>query len=399
MTLPAARRVYRAETAFDGDRPRPRGALVLVEAGRIVGVEDADLPVPAGWDVTSRPGTTLLPGLIDAHVHLCGDGGPRALEQLPDLTDAELDEIVLRSLRTQLVAGVTAVRDLGDARWAVLERHRSHPDGPTVVASGPPVTTPGGHCWFMAGEAQGERALRDAVRERAERGADVVKVMTSGGLMTATTDATTCQYSLDDLRVLVEAAHGAGLPVTAHAHALAAVEQCLDAGVDGIEHGSCLTASGFVTPPQLAERLAASGVPVCPTLGRSPGVEPPPQVRAAMERTGTTWEGRLEQAGDLYQAGVQLVSGADSGISPNKPHGILPSAVLDLVEIGATPAEALASATGAAADVCGLAPRTGRLRAGLDADLLLVDGDATTDIQALTRVRAVVSRGRPVELP
>src|SRR5919202_501325 len=247
MAAPTARRAYRAEVAFDGDRPRPRGALVLVEAGRIVGVEDADFPVPAGWEVTSLPGTTLLPGLIETHAHLCGDGGPRALEQLPELTDAQLDEIVLRSLRTQLAAGVTAIRDLGDARWAVLERHRSHPDGPTVVASGPPITTPGGHCWFMGGEAQGARRLRDAVRERVERGADVVKVMTSGGLMTATTDATACQYSLGDLRLLVDAAHGTGLPVTAHAHAVAAVEQCLDAGVDGIEHGSCLTPSRFLT--------------------------------------------------------------------------------------------------------------------------------------------------------
>src|SRR3954447_10046428 len=140
---------YRAPRAFDGEHVLPDGALVLVEGDTIVAVESGTAPAPVDCPVTDLPGTTLFPGLIDAHVHLCGDSGPRALDQLPELSDDELDAIIAASLAAQLAVGVTAVRDLGDARWAVVDRHRHRPDGPTVVGSGPPITCPDGHCGGM----------------------------------------------------------------------------------------------------------------------------------------------------------------------------------------------------------------------------------------------------------
>jgi imidazolonepropionase-like amidohydrolase len=339
-----------------------------------------------------------LPGLVDAHVHLCGDGGPRALDQLPELGPDRIDAIVTAAGAVQLAAGVTAVRDLGDVEWAVVDRHRGT-DGPTVVAAGPPLTSVRGHCWSMGGEVSGAEQLRRAVRERHDRGADVVKLMASGGAMTTTTDVLACQFTVGEVRAARDEAHRWGLPITVHAHALAAVEQAVAAGVDGIEHCSCMTAAGLHTPPELAERIAAAGIAVCPTLGRAPLSEPPPQIRALMERTGMTWEGRLAQVRELYLAGVTLISGADSGISPGKPHGILPVAVSDLVECGVPAPAALASATSGAADACRLGSRTGRLRAGLDADLLLVRGDPLVDPAALQAVHLVVSRGRQVAGP
>jgi imidazolonepropionase-like amidohydrolase len=389
MTLHA----YRADRAFDGERWHPQGLTVFTDGSRITGVDAVDAAVPHGYEVAYIEGATLLPGLIDTHVHLCGDGGPRALDQLPELDTAQLDTIIDCALRDQLRAGVTTVRDLGDINWAVVDRHRRHDGGPRVLGSGPPITTEGGHCANMGGAADGPGALRDAVRERVEHGVDVVKVMASGGFMTAGSDVTACPYTVDDLRVLVDAAHAAGLPITAHAHAIAAVERCVAAGVDGIEHCSCLTPTGFRTPPALAAALVAANVAVCPTLGRVPGMDLPPQIVAVLERTNTTWADRLVQVFDLYRAGVRLISGADAGISPLKPHGVLPLAIVDMVGIGLTPAHALASATGLAADACGLTGSTGRLRAGLDADLLLVDGDPAADITAITRAHTVVARG------
>jgi imidazolonepropionase-like amidohydrolase len=114
-----------------------------------------------------------------------------------------------------------------------------------------------------------------------------------------------------------------------------------------------------------------------------------------MERTHTSWEDRLTQVADLHRAGVRLISGADSGINPSKPHGVLPIAVGQMVDCGVPATAALASATGAAAAACGVAGRTGRLAPGLDADLLLVAGDPTVDLAALRAVRLVVSRGTP----
>ncbi|GAB3308425.1 amidohydrolase family protein [Geodermatophilus aquaeductus] len=387
-------RAYRADRAFDGDRVLRDGALVLVDGGRILAVEPASAAPPADVPVTHLRGTTLLPGLVDAHVHLCGDAGPRALDQLAELSREQVDAVVSASLARHLAAGVTAVRDLGDVGWAVVRRAPG--PGPTVVASGPPITSPGGHCAAMGGAATGADALRAAVRERAERGAGVVKLMASGGAMTAGTDMAACQFTSAEVRAVVDEAHRLGLPVTAHAHALGAVRQVLTAGVDGIEHCSGMTATGWGVPPALAGQLARAGTVVCPTLGLAPGIEPPPRVRAVIDRLGMTEQARAEEAARLHRAGVRLVSGVDAGIAPGKPHGLLPEAVRSLVAGGVPVVDALRTATGGAADACGLAGRTGRLAPGRDADLLLVDGDPTADVAALPRVRLVVSRGREV---
>lgn len=387
-------RGYRAARVFDGERFLPGGALVLVEGDLIAGVEPASAPSPADCPVTELPDMTLMPGLVDAHVHLCGDGGPRALDQLPELDDAALDAVIEASLQIQLAAGVTAVRDLGDARWSVVDRHRTWDQGPTVIGSGPPITCPEGHCCGMGGAASGVEGMRRAVRERVEHGVDVVKVMTSGGLMTEGTDVTRCQFTLEELRALVEEAHRAGLAVTGHAHAASAVEMCLAAGVDGIEHCSCMTPSGIALSPALADELAASGVVVCPTLGQRPGIEPPPRLRAEMNRLGLSLEARQAHVGALHRAGVRLIGGADSGINPAKPHGIMPESVIEMVAAGVPVAGSLAAATAEAARACGLDDRTGRLRAGLAADLIAVGGDARSDVTTLRDVRLVVSRGR-----
>ncbi|MGY1771037.1 amidohydrolase family protein [Blastococcus sp. SYSU D00813] len=387
-------RGYRADRAFDGDRVLPDGALVLVEGGRIAGVEPAAAPAPAGVDVRHLPGTTLLPGLVDTHVHLCADAGPRALDTVPGRSPADMDAVIGAALDAHLAAGVTAVRDLGDHDFAVLDRHRDRPTGPTVVGSGPPLTCPGGHCASMGGAVAGEDALRRAVRDRADHGAAVVKVMTSGGLLTPGTDPQACQFELAELRAVVDEAHRLGLPVTGHAHPLAAVERSLDAGLDGIEHGSCLTRDGVRLPPALATRLRESRTPVCPTLGRLPGLPVPPHVIARMAEVGASYEAQLAHVADLHAAGVALLAGTDAGVGPVKPHGVLPQGVVELVGCGLPVVTALAAATGAAARACGLADRTGRLAAGLQADLLVVDGDATTDVTALLRPRTVVCRGR-----
>lgn len=197
-------------------------------------------------------------------MHLGGDGCDGALNRVADYPDAELTEVIEvieAALRRHLAAGVTTVRDLGDRRWSVVER-RDHAAGggaggtsPTIVASGPPITSVRGHCWYMGGEARGSAALREAIRQRAERRVDVVKIMASGGVLTSETDVLSCQFSSGDLRLLVDEAHAAGLPGTAHAHGLLAIEQAIEAGVNGIEHCNCLAPTGVETQDSLLLRL------------------------------------------------------------------------------------------------------------------------------------------------
>ena len=391
----------RAGRAFDGERVVPGGALVLVQDGRIAGVEPGAAPAPDGCEVLEVPGGTVLPGLVDAHVHLCADGTDGTLDRIGEPSADGMMAVIGDSLRRHLAAGVTTVRDLGDRRFVVLDWRSSTRSGgvyPAVVTAGPPITSVGGHCANMGGETAGEDQLQAAVRERVERGVDAVKIMTSGGFTTTGTQVMLCQFALEEVRVVVEEAHAAGLPVTAHAHGLPAVNMAMTADVDGIEHCSFLTDKGVSQSEEDLARLAEAGTAVCPTLGSAGSLAPPPNAAALLAKLGMTMEQVVEmgkrRVGQMHAAGVRIVSGTDGGIAAAKPHGLLPVSVAFLVEGGVSTVAALASATALSADACGLGDRKGRLQAGYDADLLVVDGDPVADIGSLARPVAVFAAGR-----
>jgi imidazolonepropionase-like amidohydrolase len=386
----------RASHAFDGRRVWPGGAVVLIEDRRIVGVERPGFEIPHGATLIDMPGATILPGLVNSHVHLCGDSDNGALARLPEQPPEHVRSTIETSLGQQLAAGVTTVRDLGCAHWAVVDRRDRAVAGaaePHIVASGPPITSIGGHCWMMGGEVAGTEALRAAVAERAERSVDVVKVMASGGAMTPGTDMTACQFTLDELRCVVDESHRRGLAVTAHAHAKSAVEQAIEAGVDGIEHCSCLTDAGVDFSPDVMARLGARDIAVCPTLGLAQGAVPPPSVITLQQRYGLNLERRQRLVAEAHANGVRIVSGDDTGISQGKRHGIFAEAVISLHVGGVGIVDALASATSMSAHAIGVGDHTGRLAPGLDADVLVVRGAVTTDLTALRDVAVVVVGG------
>ncbi|MEO5834139.1 MAG: amidohydrolase family protein [Nakamurella sp.] len=399
----------RATRMFDGQRFSAGGATVLTDGGQIVGVEEGFPDVGEQWQIINHEDATILPGLIDTHVHLVGDSGVGALDRVAGFTDDELDAVITEGLRCQLSAGVTTVRDLGDRRFSVLERRDRQRGGgalepePTILASGPPLTSPGGHCFYMGGEVAGSAGIEAAIAERLERSIDVVKVMASGGMTTPGTDVMGTQFSTDELRLIVRLAHDAGLPVTAHAHALSAVEQAVDVGVDGIEHCSCLTNKGAELSDSLLARLVESGVAVGAALGVPPASQfdmAPQAIKDLMRRAGVTPEGlrtmRLQTTGRMHRAGVRFVTGADSGINPHMSHGGLRHAASFLVEAGASTRDALAASTSVAAEVCVLGDRKGFLRDRYDADIIVVHGNAEADIEALQDVRSVILGGSVV---
>ena len=397
-------RAIRAAHAFDGTRFLPGGATVLLEAGRIVGVRPGTADLPDGVAVTEHAGT-VLPGLVDAHTHLVADATIGGLERAGVMSDAELDAVIEESLRAQALAGVTTVRDLGDRGYRTLA-FRDCPGLPRVVASGPPITVPGGHCHFLGGAVDGD--LRAAVAEHAERGVDVIKVMASGGFATPGTDQLGAQFSAAELTALADAAHGAGLPVVAHAHSLVGIQNALAAGVDGIEHFSGLTGDGIRIDDDLLDEVARRGVRVGLTMGSDRSFHallsaPPPSLAKLISSLGVTtfdefYVLRMSLFPRLRKHGVTVVSGVDSGLAPFKRHGNVWRTVGEMVEGCYTAADALASATSVAAEACGLAGETGRLAEGYAADLLVVDGDLAADPAVLGRPRQVLVRGTPVAL-
>jgi imidazolonepropionase-like amidohydrolase len=397
--------VLRSARLFDGERFLHGPAAVVVQDGTIVGVEAGWPDPPADAEVFDLGDVTVLPGLLDTHVHLVGDSEWGALDRVAGYSPEELSRVVEESLRGQLAAGVTTVRDLGDRDWVAVEhRDRQRRNGavlePAILASGPPLTSVRGHCHFMGGEVQGREEIARAVQERADRAVDVVKVMASGGLNTPGTDVLRTQFSTQELVFLVEEAHRRGLPVTAHAHGLPAVEQALAVGVDALEHCSCMTETGVRIPDEVLDTLATRRTPIGAALGSPPAeafARAPATMKAMMERAGVTpeifREMRLDAVRRMHQAGARFIAGRDAGISPFLGHGSMHQSVAFLAEAAATTEQALAAATSLAADACGVGDRKGRLRPGYDADLLAVHGDLAGDVARLADVSAVLLAG------
>ncbi|QNP75367.1 amidohydrolase family protein [Streptomyces roseirectus] len=381
----------RAGHVFDGVRAR-RSGTVLVEDGVILDVDFTGARPPAHAEVTDfGPDAWLLPGLIDAHVHLCWDGSADAVAHVTSGDRAAVLATARDAAAATLRAGVTTVRDLGDRDYLTLALRDGVPAGerPEIVAAGPPITTPSGHCHFLGGVAQGAGALRAAVRERAERGCEVVKVMASGGRMTPGSDPARAQYRRADLRLVVDEAHRLGLSAAAHAHALGAVVDAVNAGFDSVEHFSCRTPQGSVVRRDLLDEVVRRGTFVSLTLAVRPGGALPPGVAAGHASL-------LDLMTEVVASGARVVAGTDSGIAPQKDHGVYPYALRQLTELGMSPLDALRAATTGAAEAVGRAGRKGVLRPGADADLLALDASPVDDIAAVTGIRAVYRAGRRV---
>ncbi|GAA5131306.1 amidohydrolase family protein [Pseudonocardia adelaidensis] len=382
----------RAAALFDGAASLGE-PVVLISDGCVVDVACGPrASVPADAELVELPGATLLPGLVDTHVHLAFDAGRDPVGALVARADDALLATMADAARAQLRAGVTTVRDLGDRGYLALGLRDGAVPGPlpTIVAAGPPITTPGGHCHFLGGEATGVDGVRAAVRERAERGVDVVKVMASGGELTPGSVACEPQFTPDELRALVDEAHRCGLPVTAHSHALDGIRNAVAAGFDGIEHCGFRTADGVEVDPDLVAALARQRVAVGFTGGIAPSdVPPPPQIRRLLPAFGALYS-------RMWQEGVLIVLGTDAGIGPSKPHPTLPYAAAHLASLGVPALDVLRTCTATAAQVCGLGERKGRIAPGYDADLVAVPGDPLADLAVLHEPLAVFVRGERI---
>ena len=382
------RTVLRGARVFDGERIT--GGRTVVLDGSVIG-DGTDGGERAGDAVVDLGRATLLPGLVDAHQHLVFDGNGTFEEQVAPFDDDVLRDRAHGHARKALAAGITTLRDLGDRGYVTLGL-RGLDDLGTILAAGPPITRVRGHCWYLGGEADGQDALRAAVRERAARGCDVVKLMVTGGHGTPGFPLWASQYDTEDVRAVVDEARQVGLPVAAHCHGLAGIESALAAGVDTIEHCTYIAGEDQRSTPtdDLLARLTAARIGISVSFGTVPTtIEPPPFVKANLQT--------LQAAGsDLLRRGARLCIGTDAGISLTKPHDVLPWAYLQMVTAGVAPDVALGTITSTAADVVGLGASKGVLRTGFDADVLAVDGDPFDDPSALQRVVGVWHGGRRV---
>jgi imidazolonepropionase-like amidohydrolase len=377
------------------DAPKP-GCAVLVEDDRIVEVGDADELIAAAGDaaVWDLDGAHLLPGLMNMHVHfgLVLPGMTDLLGEVPAARALRMAE----NARAALRAGVTTVRLVGEfaqTDFAVrnaIERGRI--EGPRIWTAGAPIICTGGHGHGPAGgiEADGPDELRKAVRSQLKLGADLIKIMISGGIAGQHETIDTAQLDPEEMRAVTSVAHGWGKKVAAHAGPAGVISDAIDAGVDCIEHGYFLTR-------EVADKMVEHGTWLVPTIVVSRAREFYDKIGAPawmVERALTAGERHFAALQTAVEAGVRIAMGTD--MLPAEPFQGSNGTVREMeymVEAGMSPVDVIRSATIRAAELLGVEHELGRPAPGMLADLIAVAGDPTEDISALADVRLVMKGG------
>ena len=404
MTIHAGRLI-----AVPGKAPLGPSTIV-VDNGRIVSVRSGLTRVEPGVPLIDLSSKTVLPGLIDSHVHLSSDrGGEQALlATMRDDPPLHAFEAQMNGMKT-LRAGFTTVRNLGDDEGVTMGLReavkRGWVQGPRIVDAASSISTTGGH---MDGRGalnddlvahlpnpenlcDSVESCRRVVRRQIDRGADVIKFATTGGVNSGTGLATR-MYD-DEARSLVQTAHAYGRKVAVHAHGADGIKLALRAGADSIEHGT-------VMDDEIVRTMKKQGTYYVPTLSTvngylerlaaNPNAYAPDVKKQIDWRIGITGQSLLKAA----PAGVRIAFGTDAGVSK---HGRNADEFELLVKYGLTPVEAIKAATVNAADLLGLAREIGTIEAGKSADIIAVAGDPLSDVRALKSVAFVMARGEVIK--
>jgi len=388
-------------------------STIIVENGRIVAVKDGFQPPVDGAPVIDLKDRYVLPGLIDLHVHLWGIGGDPMRARLLDETRDRFDDLVEaeKNARTDLEAGFTTVRDLGgDARGIRALRDaidNGEVVGPTIVNAGQMISITGGHGDAGNGlnedfaEAvhakeinlcDGADSCRRAVRQQIALGALVIKFAATGGVLSNVAGGLGRQMTPEEMKAIVETAHGFGRKVAAHSHAAAGTKAALEAGVDSIEHGSFLDdetialfkAKGAYLVPTMLAPVAA--------LAQARGGQLPPATIPKAEAAAAAMLASHKRA---IAAGVKIAFGTDTAVSR---HGDNAQEFALMVKAGMTPMAAIKAATVNAADLLGRTDQIGTIEGGKIADLIAVTADPTGDVTTLEHVDFVMHHGVAVKI-
>jgi imidazolonepropionase-like amidohydrolase len=398
--------VIHAGRLLDGVGTSPREkASVLIAGERVASVQDG-WATPAGAKVIDLRTSTVMPGFIDSHTHITGEGTGNAI--VGAVTETPLDHAVRSTVyaRRTLEAGFTTIRNVGADGGADVALKRAIESGlvagPRIWTARTTLSITGGHgdqgglrpdLWvaptWMDGIIDSADEARKAVRYQHKYGADLIKITATGGVLSIGASGDAQQFTDEEMRAIVEAAHLLGMKVAAHAHGKAGIHAAIRAGVDSIEHGTYGDAESFklykergtyLVPTILAGKTVAE-------MATIPGhFHPTVQVKAA--RIGPLIQDMFKQA---YAAGVKIAFGTDSGVSN---HGENAREFGYMVEAGMPAAEAILAATRNAADLLGAADRVGSLQPGRFADVIAVAGNPFMDISELRRVTFVMKGGK-----
>ncbi len=404
--------ILRAARLIDGNGgPAAEQAAILLEGNTILQIGTAEtVQAPEGATVQEFDygDATILPGLVDSHVHLIGIGDGRAGDELVTLPDEVLTVQAAQNVRRHLYSGVTTVRDCGAKNRTTFALRQAVEMGilpsPRLVLAGRPVAIIGGHLSYFGIQATGQDECRAAVRQLIKEGADFIKITATGG-STRTSHPLRPSFDVDELSAICEEAHKFGRHAAAHCASSQGMVNVLDAGIDTIIHGVHKDPDGSDTyRPDISERIAESGVFVNPTIGASVDrirqledlgdLTPEEQAELDMVRAGS--EVRMDQFARMRDAGVVMSAGSDSAWG-NYQMGDFQTEIEAHAMAGMSNMEAIVSATRDAARSCWIADQVGTLESGKQADVLVVEGSPLDDLGNLRKVADIFLAGERVD--
>lgn len=376
---------------------------IVIENGMITGVfsadqiERTDSPEVKILDALDK---TVLPGLINGHCHLCFSASEHPVREA--MTDDEY-KFLMRSQQhgaEVLASGVTAVRDCGSAGRTVLKLRDAIRDGEVygsrIVTCGRAVTSTGGHCYFLGGETDGKEEMLRRSRELLKEGADFIKVMVSGGNMTPGSGPNIAQFGLEELEMAAREAHMHDKYLSVHVHSSVSIEEAFMAGADIFDHCSWKKGDETAYDERLVEKMVQKGVYLCPALGAPYRLNPEEHFKGNSEKI-EFWKSFREQRFSLtrrmIEAGIKVIAGDDAGCRMTKFYEYWKGLKLMEEMLGMKPMDVLQSATSIAAEAIGLGGKTGAVKAGLEADLLIVSGRPEEDLTVLRHPELVLRRG------
>ncbi len=377
---------------------------LVIEDGKIVSLgASAETKAPTDAVVIDLSNATVLPGLIDAHTHLTMD--PKFGYERLGLSIPRETLIGAKNARATLQAGFTTVRNVGAEGYSDVALrdaiNAGDVPGPRMLVSGPPLTITGGHAdnnllpfeYHATGEgvADGVDAVRHMVRQNIKYGADLIKFMASGGVLSKGDNPEASQYTLEEMKAIVEESHRLGRKVAAHAHGAQAILWAAQAGVDSIEHGS------YIDDADIAE-MKKHGTYLVPTLYLGDwfleNAEKNHVPDFLLAKAKAVMPAARKNIAHAFASGVKVAFGTDAAVYP---HGLNAHEFAVMVKLGLSPLQAIQAATVNAADLLGWQGKVGSLDAGAWADIVAVDGDPLKDVTTLERVKFVMKSGEVVK--
>lgn len=383
---------------IDGNGQAIERATVIVRSGKIhaAGPSRA-VSIPRGATRIDGRGLTLLPGLIDCHVHLCLGAEPDVVQAIEQETPTETLLKSSQMARQTLEAGVTTVRDVGSRDHSIFALKRSIDKGltagPRIVGAGLAICMIGGHARFIGQEVEGVEQVRKVVQAQIAAGAQVIKVIASGGVLTPGTSPDQAQLTLDELQAAVAEAKRAGLKVAAHAHGASGMKNAVRAGAHSIEHATLMDEESAVLMNEQAVYMVPTLSALATTAACRRGCGIPDSALDKAKAMTKRHQASFKQA---HRRGLLIAMGTDAG-TPFNYHGDNAQELERMVTFGMSPMEAILASTSSAARLIGIQDIVGTIERGKEADLILIDGNPLRKIELLRdrgRIVGVMRSGK-----